>query len=147
MINVSKYSNEIIRNKDTLWIKINNNELCKMIYSFNFAIIKAKFISYNTIVFNILAPNIYEIKKFENNLKNNCIIFEIINIKYNENFELTDYQKEILIKLYEYGYFDDERKTTLTESSELLNVSASSLSETLRRTIKKIIEYYINDKL
>ncbi|EQD75576.1 Bacterio-opsin activator HTH domain protein, partial [mine drainage metagenome] len=42
------------------------------------------------------------------------------------------------------GYFENEREASLKDISKLLGISVSSLSETLRRGLRKITEDYVN---
>ena len=53
---------------------------------------------------------------------------------------LTDHQQEALRTAYERGYFDIPRQASLEEVAAELDISASSLSERLRRAETQLIE-------
>jgi len=53
---------------------------------------------------------------------------------------LTDRQREALRTAYELGYFDIPRQTSLEDIAHELGISASSLSERLRRAQTQLIE-------
>jgi len=53
---------------------------------------------------------------------------------------LTDHQQEALRTAYELGYFDIPRRATLKEIAAELDISASSVSERLRRAQTQLIE-------
>lgn len=53
---------------------------------------------------------------------------------------LTDRQREALRTAYELGYFDIPRKASLEDVATQLNISASSVSERLRRAQTGLIE-------
>lgn len=53
---------------------------------------------------------------------------------------LTDQQQEALRTAYELGYFDIPRQTSLEEVAAELEISASSVSERLRRAETQLIE-------
>jgi hypothetical protein len=53
---------------------------------------------------------------------------------------LTDHQQEALRTAYELGYFDIPRRTSLQEVAAELDISASSVSERLRRAQTRLIE-------
>lgn len=53
---------------------------------------------------------------------------------------LTDHQQEALRTAYELGYFDIPRRASLQEVAAALDISASSLSERLRRAQTRLIE-------
>jgi len=59
---------------------------------------------------------------------------------------LTERQESILRSAYELGYFEYPKKISIKELSEHLGLSISTLSETLRKSEKKIIEYYLSGK-
>ena len=53
---------------------------------------------------------------------------------------LTDHQQEALRTAYELGYFDIPRRASLQEVAAELDISASSVSERLRRAQTRLIE-------
>ncbi|WP_226038998.1 helix-turn-helix domain-containing protein [Natrinema sp. DC36] len=53
---------------------------------------------------------------------------------------LSDPQREALRTAYESGYFDIPRRTSLAEIAAELDISASSVSERLRRAHRQLIE-------
>ncbi|RRJ28913.1 helix-turn-helix domain-containing protein [Halocatena pleomorpha] len=59
----------------------------------------------------------------------------------NEPTKMTDCQREALYTAYEMGYFEIPRTATLTEVATTLGISASSLSERLRRAQAWLIEH------
>lgn len=56
--------------------------------------------------------------------------------------EVTFREEEVLKLALEKGYFDFPRRIKLEELSKLLGVAPSTLSEIMRRGIKKILESY-----
>jgi predicted DNA binding protein len=42
------------------------------------------------------------------------------------------------------GYFDPDRKITLTELAERIGVKAPTLEEILRRALRKAVKYYLD---
>ncbi len=55
---------------------------------------------------------------------------------------LTDRQEQVLYLAYKMGFFDFPRKTSLKELSEILGIKEATLSEILRRGIKKVVQEY-----
>ena len=80
-------------------------------------------------------------------LEMNGIVYSIGNINFKENFGTTHREAEIIVRLYDEGYFDPERKLSLTEIAEQLDISTAALSEILRKTLRKIVGEYIENKL
>lgn len=58
---------------------------------------------------------------------------------------MTDRQREALLAAHEMGYFEIPRAATLTEVATALGISASSLSERLRRAQTRLIECSVCD--
>ncbi len=52
--------------------------------------------------------------------------------------------KEVLKLAYKMGYFDPDRKITLTELAERIGVKAPTLEEILRRALRKAVKYYLD---
>jgi predicted DNA binding protein len=63
----------------------------------------------------------------------------------NLNTDLTPREKEIIELAYKRGYYDTERKISMKDLAAELQVSASSLSDVLRRGTKKIIKSFVDD--
>ena len=61
--------------------------------------------------------------------------------------DLTDREREILYEVYVHGFFDQMRKSSLTDIAKNLGVSTATLSEGLRRTLRKIVRDYLEDML
>ena len=64
--------------------------------------------------------------------------------KYHVSPILNTRQRELLLYLNTNGYFDIPRKHDLTQLSKDLEISASALSESIRRITKKIVRFYFS---
>jgi len=62
--------------------------------------------------------------------------------RYGKGRILTDRQEQVLYLAYKMGFFDFPRKTSLKELSEILGIKEATLSEILRRGVKKVIQEY-----
>lgn len=84
-----------------------------------------------------------KIDMFLQELEHMEINYSIKSIGRYQNFPLlTDIQKNLLNFAYNRGYFEIPRKISLTNLGRELNISASSISETLRRIFKKLTAQY-----
>ncbi|MGA1866088.1 MAG: helix-turn-helix domain-containing protein [Thermoplasmatota archaeon] len=59
---------------------------------------------------------------------------------------LTPRQEKIIKTALERGYYDFPKRIGIRELARLFDISTASVSETLRRGQKKIIEHYFKDK-
>ena len=62
-----------------------------------------------------------------------------------ERDALTARQEEILMTAFERGFFDYPKRIGLRELAKMFDISASTLSEILRKGQKKIIETYLSE--
>jgi hypothetical protein len=84
-----------------------------------------------------------KVDMFLQKLEQREIKYTIKSIGRYQNFPLlTNTQKKMLTKAYNQGYFEIPRKISLTNLGRELNISASSMSETLRRIFKKLTKQY-----
>lgn len=56
-----------------------------------------------------------------------------------DDYEITDAQREALLLAYERGYFNSPRETTLTEIADELGITQQSLSDRLKRGHRRLI--------
>ena len=86
-----------------------------------------------------------QLKKLVENLEGRGVDTELKQITAIEEKEtLTDRQKTILKKALERGYFEFPKRIGIRELAKMFGISTASVSETLRRGQKKIIESYFN---
>jgi predicted DNA binding protein len=85
--------------------------------------------------------------ELKHSLEENNIEYSISDISFKETPELTQRETEIIVKLYENGYFDPDRKLTMTQIAEQLDISPAALSEILRKSLRKMVKDYIENKL
>ncbi|WP_336133582.1 helix-turn-helix domain-containing protein [Natronomonas amylolytica] len=65
-------------------------------------------------------------------------VHELLPVQ-DDDYELTEGQREALVLAYERGYFDSPRATSLAELAEELGVTQQSLSERLKRGHRRLI--------
>jgi predicted DNA binding protein len=86
-----------------------------------------------------------KIDKFLEELEQKDIPFIISKIgQYNRGTILSNRQKEILKRAYRSGYYDIPRSINQTSLASRMGISASALSENLRRIHSKLAEQYLN---
>ncbi|SMD31622.1 helix-turn-helix domain-containing protein [Picrophilus oshimae] len=146
-IKLKAVSDVFISGRRVIWAKSGCCSSCSVIGKFDDVITGTKSLSSENIIYNIILPDIAELKRLENELRSKNIDYSIIDMSENENDNLTDREKEIIIEIYKRGYFNNDRNQSLTEIARDLNISTASLSEILRKSLKKIINYYIENKI
>ncbi len=62
--------------------------------------------------------------------------------------DLTEREKEILLEAYRQGgYFEPDRRVSMTELARQMNISTPTLSEEMRRIMKKLVRNYIEESV
>ena len=110
-------------------------------------VVSTKALKGNKILYRVLLQNPVKLKILEKDLQEAGLNPLILETHLESSEILTEREKEIIKEAYEKGYFDPDRKMSLTEIAKQIDVSPASLSDVLRRGVKKIIKYYLENKL
>jgi predicted DNA binding protein len=132
--------------RERVWIRSPSCSSCRFLSQSYSLILDAVNLSKNEIVYKLIVPSLSilrEILKEMNDMGLEPRILERRNVLEDENLQLTPRQLEVLILAYKRGYFEVDRKTSLSEISEMLGIAPSSAQEILRRALKKVVEEYI----
>jgi len=127
-----------------VWVRTNGCSVCKTLYTSDVVVEKVKVVKERTVLYTLLVPNTASLKAFLSNLTNQGVKVTVLNTSEINSNDLTERQMEILKLAYKLGYFEEDRKITLTELAEKLGVSAPTLEEILRRALKKVVKYYLD---
>ena len=145
---IKKIANDALKTGNkTIWAKTSCCSVCSLIgYSYS-VILSSKALNHTTLSYRLLFPNYSKLMELKHSLEENNIEYSISDISFKETPELTQRETEIIVKLYENGYFDPDRKLTMTQIAEQLDISPAALSEILRKTLRKMVKDYIENKL
>ncbi|RLF48681.1 MAG: hypothetical protein DRN20_04030 [Thermoplasmata archaeon] len=98
------------------------------------------------IIWHLVVRNGENLKKLIDHLKNAGCEVEIKKVSpLNIEEMLTEKEEEIIYIAYKRGYFDYPKKIGIRELAKMFNVSPSTLSESLRRGQRKIMEKYFSE--
>ncbi|WP_337859864.1 helix-turn-helix domain-containing protein [Ferroplasma sp.] len=145
---IKKISIESVKAGDRiLWAKASCCSACYIIGSSDSVVLGSKALNSNTVSYSLLLPSYAKLTELKRKLEESNINYSITDLSFGENQKVTQREKEIIIKLYENGYFDPERKLNMTQIAEQLDISTAALSEILRKTLRKIVKEYIEQQL
>jgi predicted DNA binding protein len=117
---------------------------CRELAKSDLIVIDAEQSSGLEMVYHVIAMNPSAIKDFAMRMENKGMPVHVMTkTEYLENDVLTPKQFRAILFAYQNGYFDVERRVTMTELAGQLGTSTPALAETLRRGMKKIVMDYI----
>ncbi len=128
-------------------IEVNNCAICKAVQGTDCFLTHGVTTEDGSLLLKIMAGERKSLRNFILRLEEDDCEVEIISLRDPEKEDiLTERQEEILKTAYEMGYFEYPKKISIKELAERLNMSISTLSETLRKSEKKVLRYYFSDK-
>ncbi len=147
LIQLKKISNGYIRaGKNKIWTEGRSCRACNFFSKSN-NVLGSKSIGNSTVIYRILLPNRNRLKEMEREMEDAHLNYQIIEYYPSNEVELTEREKFVINKIFNGGYFNNERKSSLTELANSMDISTTSLSETMRIALKKIIKNYIDDNI
>lgn len=130
----------------SIWVESGSCTPCSFFSSSFLDILGSRALCNDKVQYRILLPSVKDLRSLESKMKSAGIHYEIIGIIPYVHKELTDRQREILRMAMEHGYFEDGQRTSLTQLAEIIGMSPSSLSEILRRSLKKSVSFYFDHR-
>lgn len=130
----------------SVWVQSPSCEPCSFFSSPFFQVLGSRSIRNSRVQYRILLPSAMELKTLEKRMKEAGLEYDIVGIVPYMHQELTDRQREILKIALDEGYFDEKFRISLTELAEIIGMSPSSLSEILRRSFKKTVDFYFDHR-
>lgn len=134
--------------KNKIWAKGNSCSACKVISSSGVIVLGAKMIHEDRIAYKVLMQSESAVNRLKESFENTGLeaVVEYIS-EHSEPGALTQRELEVLLIAQERGYFDENRRISLTELADALSVKPTSLRDVLRRGVKKIVDSYLNSRL
>ncbi|ARM76897.1 helix-turn-helix domain-containing protein [Acidianus manzaensis] len=127
-----------------VWIRTSGCAVCKLLYSSDVVVEKVKVVGEKALIYNLLIPNMSSLKDLLKKLNDIGVKSTVMSIMEIEENQLTERQMEILKMAFKLGYFDDDRKISMSELAEKLGISAPTLEEILRRALRKVVKNYLD---
>jgi predicted DNA binding protein len=129
--------------KVNFWVETQSCKVCKQIAQSAAIPINVRVNSTGEVKYKIIFPSLKQSESFRSSLESVGINFEFtVNDNQFLKSELTTRQKFILVTAYKMGYFAVDREISLTNLSDKIGISPSSLEETIRRILLKLIQNY-----
>lgn len=132
------------RGKAFLWVESEGCDVCNTILSNNSFLVSGRMLHDNIFVYNFIASSFDSYMRIlsmleEKNLRPS--VLKVAKLRHQLKI-LTEKQERVLWLALKTGLFDYPKKISLEELSRKLGISSSTLSETMRRGIRRLLEYY-----
>ena len=128
-------------------VEVNKCSICKAIAGSDCFLTYGTTTGDGSIILTVVSSERKNIREFISKLEEDGSEVTIISIRDPEKEDiLTERQEVVLRAAYELGYFEYPKKISIKDLSEHLNLSISTLSETLRKSEKKVLDYYFSGK-
>lgn len=129
-----------------IWVEGGSCTACDFFSSSFSGVLGTRTLQHRKIQYRILLPSARELRTLEASMKSIGLDYELLAVIPYVHQELTERQREILMIAMEQGYFEDNSRTSLTKLAEIIGLSPSSLSEIMRRSLKKSVNFYFNHR-
>ena len=134
-------------NDGTTWVEANSCAACAFFSRLPFANIVGISISgRKSVQFRILAPSRSDFSLMKSRMRDEQIEFNVLSVTTGGRKELTCRQRAIMQTAIQLRYFENRNRISLTDLAEVIGVSPSTLSEIIRRSVKKTISYYFDHR-
>ena len=138
-----------VKSKSSVWLESEGCEVCNTILSHDAFLVSGKSMQDNIIMYSFMVPTF---QAYQN------IIAELektghkVNVRKIGKFEqqigvLTENQERIFWLALKSGFFDYPRQVGMAELSAKLGISPATLSETIRRGTRRLLEHYFKREL
>ncbi len=133
-----------IGGKTCLWFESEGCNVCNTILSHGSFLVSGRSVRDDVIVYNFVVPNFDSYKGILSAFRSVKIGFKLLKVgKFKSTGKiLTRKQERILWLALKMGFFEYPRKVDTVELSRTLGISSSTLSETIRRGLRRLLEYY-----
>jgi predicted DNA binding protein len=141
--------NERARGKQATWFESEGCEVCNTILSNDAFLVAGKSMEQNKIMYSFMVPTF---EAYSTAIKALEKAGHPVNVLKMGRFEpktgvLTENQEKVFWLALKGGFFDYPRKIGIAELSKKLGVKPSTLSETLRRGTRRLLEHYFKEEI
>ena len=135
-----------IRSKEgvtTCWFLSRGCDACRPLALGEAFLVKGKLLDDGSMEFSFIVPGEDSYLKILNDLKAAGIDFDIVRVSsFRGTKLLTPNQERTLYIAMRMGLFDHPRRITIQELASMLDVRPSTLAETIRRGLKRLLKHY-----
>ncbi len=138
-----------VEGKSSVWLESEGCEVCNTILAHDAFLVSGKSMEGNIITYSFMVPTFEAYKGIIGDLEN---AGHVVNVRKVGKFEqqigvLTENQEKIFWLALKSGFFDYPRQVGMAELAAKLGISSATLSETIRRGTRRLLEHYFKREL
>jgi predicted DNA binding protein len=128
------------------WFDTDGCLVCQTILANSSFLISGECIQDYSVIYNFVTPNFHAFQNIVSKLDNSGFKSRILEVsKYESRGDiLTEKQERALWFAITLGFYEWPRRITLTDLAEKLGISASTLSELMRRGLRRVLRNYFS---
>jgi predicted DNA binding protein len=130
------------KTEHSAWFNTKGCDVCRTMLSHSAFLISGRHVKNYTIIYTFISPNFQSFQKVISTLEEKGLkpkILEAKKLKTKAKI-LTSKQERALWFALKTGFYDFPRKTNLEKLSNIFGVSPSTLSEVMRRGMRRVLE-------
>lgn len=126
------------------WFETDGCDVCNTIVSKGAFLVTAWSMESNRLIYTFVSPNARIMRDIISTLERLGFELKILGVERyrRRGLVLTEKQEMALRMALEMGFFNYPKKTTISDVSRKLGISSSTLSEIIRRGMRRLLEYY-----
>jgi len=138
-----------VEGKSSVWLESEGCEVCNTILAHDAFLVSGKSMEGNIITYSFMVPTFEAYKGIIIDLEK---AGHIVNVRKIGKFEqqigvLTENQERIFWLALKSGFFNYPRQVGMAELAAKLGISSATLSETIRRGTRRLLEHYFKREL
>ena len=137
-----------VKDKSSIWIESEGCQVCNTILLKGAFLVSGRALQNRVITYDFIAPNFKAYRDIISAIEARGFKVKILRLgKFEPKKEyLTEKQEKILWLALKVGFFEYPRRVDTLELSNRLGVSPSTLSEIIRRGLRRLLEDYFKTK-
>lgn len=128
---------------DTLWVETKSCKACEFLSRHDIPVMSSRSVDRTHVEFRVLVQSEKSLHSLMKSMTDSGLKPLLVSKEKTDAVDMTKREKEVLLFAFNHGYFDAKRDASLTELAKNLNVAPSTLSEVLRRALKKVVSDYL----
>ncbi|HID18685.1 TPA: hypothetical protein EYP27_03990 [Candidatus Bathyarchaeota archaeon] len=127
-----------------VWVESEGCDVCNTILSHGSFLISGTSIQNSTLVYDFITPNFDAYTSILSALESSNLKVKVLKVMKlrSQGKILTEKQERVLWLALKTGLFDYPRKVDMVEFSRKLGISSSTISEVIRRGIRRLLEHH-----